>query len=667
MYIALRIPWVQFKHEGRLTRLISFLERNGEGVKEIVFFTEHIHGYLPVSAYRERLPALAKALDAARSLGFRAGINILNTLGQFDESPELLPPMDVPPMVGLDGEAALNTACPRSRLFLEATAERYRLTAELQPDILWIDDDVRQNWHVPVLYGCFCQDCLDAFNARIHTSFSREEIKEALKQDKWPEENTVRQAWLGWNSDIMDTMYAVIERAVHGVSPKTEIGLMHGWQTYSGAGYGRWLNTLRGPDKVPVHFRPGGGFYNEDSTTRMIEKAVTLPPDISDEPVEIATIQCELENFPHSPLDKTPRTTMVENTCYHAAGCTGVLFNIIGDYGPLEEYAPFFEEMRSWMPFWKLATERIGDMPLAGLWEAVSPYGEGKAVSKNSWPVCMHTRDLTWRLVQFGLPMALFAENARGAVLTGANFTTLPLKQVENILKRGAIVDGDALTYLWQAGLGELTGVKVERTWKRGIMERHLDHPWNAGFEDSFRDARPGFFNNKDDSVDYTLAPLDNAVVPLDYLVSQDEREHYGICAATYENRYGGRIVTLGYRPWSFFRKQAKHQQYLHAARWVSHGTLPLWVETFSGVTPFVRQEKPGGEFAALLLNPTIQPRSDIRIGLATEYGRIAIVKPFEDDGEDVQIPEKAEHGWAITISHLGAWEWALVYSKSEV
>lgn len=644
---------------------MAFLAKNREGVKEVVFFAENIHGYLPVSAFKERLPALGNAVEAVRAVGLRTGINILNTIGQFDECPDLLPEMDVPPMVGLEGEIARNCCCAASREFLDATAERYRLTAELRPDVIWIDDDFRLNNHGPVSSGCFCESCLDAFGERFGTRFTREEMKEALRLDKWPGANTVREAWLARNSDLLNQICVTVERAVHKVSPKAELGLMHGWHTYGGAGHGRWLNTLRGPDNIPIHYRPGGGFYNEDWPTKMIEKAVTLPPEVSDQPVEIATIQCEIESFPYCLLDKTPLTTMVENTCYHAVGCNGLLLNAFTDsYGPFEEYSPLLEEMRKWLPFWEQSTEKMGDMPLAGLWEAISPYGEGTSFTKDTWPNDNRGRNITSRLIQFGLPMSVSFENARGTVMAGSGITTVSLDRLESILKRGAIIDGDALAYLWQAGLGELTGVKVDKAWKPGVMEQHADHPWNAGFERSFRDARAGFFHRTDDTMDFTLTPLDGSVVPLSYMVSQDESDTYGISACTYENKYGGRIVTMGYRPWEFFRRQVKHQQYASAARWISRDTLPLWVDTFCNVSPFVRQSEPGGRLAALLLNSTIQPQSDVKIGLAADYGQISVVHPFQDGVVDVQKPVRTERGWQITIPHFDGWEWILVYSS---
>lgn len=664
MRIALRVHWPQIVNEERLAELMAFLARNREGLEEIVFFTENVHGYLPVSDFKERIPTLSTAVDAVRVAGLRTGINILNTIGQFDECPSMLPEMDVPPFAGLDGEVALSCSCPASREFLQATTERYRLAAELEPNVIWIDDDLRLIHHGPVQFGCFCQGCLDDFSERVGHRFTGEQLKEALKEDKWPEKNLVRAAWLQRNSDVVNQACATIESAVHGMSSSTELGLMGSWQTYGGAGLGRWLTALRGPDRVPVHYRPGGGFYSEDWLSKMIEKAVSLPPDVSDQPVEIATVQCEMESFPYCPLDKTPHTTMVENTCHHAAGCNGLLLNVISDaYGPLEEYSQIFEQMRKWLPFWEKSSENIGDMPLAGLWEAVSPYGEATSFTKNAWPAGYRGREITWRLAQFGLPISVSFESARGAVLAGSGVTTLPLDKIEDILKRGAIIDGDALGFLWQAELGELTGVKVDKAWKPGVMEQHADHPWNAGFEGSYRDARAGFFHRTDDTYDYTLTPLDDSVVPLSYMVSQDEETTYGICACTYENKYGGRIVTLGYRPWEFFRRQLKHQQYARAARWVSHDTLPLWVETFCNVTPFVRQMEPGGKFAALLLNATIQPQVDVKIGLAADYDQLSLIRPFEDGVEHVLKPVQAERGWQIAIPKMGAWEWVLVYS----
>ena len=680
MVIGVRISWTLIETPASLDRLIAFVRDNFDGVQEVDFFTEWIHGYLPVNEFRDRMPIFDEAMQRFRNMGFRVGVNLLNTIGQFDECPEILPLMDVPPMVGLDGAVALNSACPATDAFLAATAERYRLVAELTPDVIWIDDDCRMNWHKPVLFGCACDSCLEDFNHRAQTRYTRAELKEALALDAWPRENAARRCWLDRNSDVTDRWLQTIEQSVHRVAPATELGLMHGFVTYQGAGLGRWLKSLRGPGNVPVHYRPGGGFYNESMPTRMVEKALILPPDLSDCPVKVDSVLNELENFPYSPLDKTPRATMIETTCQQAVGCTGVLFNILGgESALLSQYAPMFAEMRHWLPFWDRMCAVWRDMPLTGLWEAINPYGEARAASGNSWPAydagpTVHMdrdvgplfhrdRYVSWRLTQFGLPVCVDHRHATGVILTGTNVTGFDRETLESILSDGAIVDGQALPYLWQAGLGELTGVKVDKTWTgKGVMERLSDHPFNDHYRGSSRDARTSFF---DIPGTCSVTPVADNVQPLAELITYDSMDFQGLCATAFENAHGGRVVTLGYSPWTFFRHASKHRQYLNIAHWISRDKLPLWIETLSGIVPFVRQTEPGGPFAALLLNPSMQPYRDIRISMAAQYEKIFIVNPFANGVENVEIPEKAEYGCAITLSHLGAWEWALLYSSS--
>jgi hypothetical protein len=675
MPIGVRVSWTLIETPAAFDRLVAFAGAHFDGIREVDFFTEWIHGYLPVHAFRSRMPALDKALRHFRDLGFRVGVNLLNTIGQFDESPELLPAMDVPPMVGLDGAVALNSACPATDAFRAATAERYRLVAELNPDVIWIDDDCRMNWHKPVLFGCACDSCVEDFNRRAQTRHTRAELKAALAPDAWPRENPARRAWLDRNADVTDRWLQAIEQSVHRVAPSTELGLMHGFVTYQGAGLGRWLKILRGPGNVPVHYRPGGGFYNEAMPTRMVEKALSLPPDLSDCPVQVDSVLNELENFPYSPIDKPPRTTMIETTCQQAAGCTGVLFNILGgESALLGQYAPMLEELRRWLPFWDRMCAAWRDRPLTGLWEAINPYGEARAASGNSWPAydagpavhmdrdvgpLLHRdRYVSWRLTQFGLPVCVDRRQATGVILSGTNVTGFDRETLESILSDGAIVDGQALPYLWQAGLGELTGVKVDKSWGgMGVMERLVDHPFNDNYGGSTRDARTSFF---DVPGTCSLTPLADNVQSLAELITYTATESLGLCATAFENALGGRVVTLGYSPWTFFRHASKHRQYLNIARWISHNRLPLWVDTLSGIVPFVRQAQPGGPLAVLLLNPSPQPYSHVRIGLAGSHAKATLIRPPAGRSTRLAVKHGPEES-GVVIPGIAGWECPLL------
>jgi len=87
MLIAYRVLFDHFATPERLDRLAAFLERHRPAVDEISLFTEAAHGYHPIEVLERRLPMLERALRRLQALGWRAGVNVLNTVGHLDECP----------------------------------------------------------------------------------------------------------------------------------------------------------------------------------------------------------------------------------------------------------------------------------------------------------------------------------------------------------------------------------------------------------------------------------------------------------------------------------------------------------------------------------------------------------------------------------------------------
>ena len=67
-------------------------------------------------------------------------------------------------MVGHRGERADYCFCWRGAHVREYVRQELSLyAAAVQPDTVWIDDDLRATNHFPVEYGCFCETCLAQF------------------------------------------------------------------------------------------------------------------------------------------------------------------------------------------------------------------------------------------------------------------------------------------------------------------------------------------------------------------------------------------------------------------------------------------------------------------------------------------------------------------------
>ncbi len=103
-------------------------------------------------------------MSRVRRGGYRTGINILATIGH---NPENLPNSlsgDFMPMTDINGKVGSGYSfCPNDERMRDYVEKLYRFTVSADPDYIWIDDDVRMFGRLPILYGCFCRNCLDMF------------------------------------------------------------------------------------------------------------------------------------------------------------------------------------------------------------------------------------------------------------------------------------------------------------------------------------------------------------------------------------------------------------------------------------------------------------------------------------------------------------------------
>ena len=430
MIISYRIGMDNFDTEARLEETCAFLGRHTVGVDEISLFTEGAHGYHPIEFLRGRLPMFERALERFRDMGWRCGINLLNTMGHLDEAPERLWETPFQKMIGHDGTLALASSCPLDPAFLEDVRQRYRMYAELGPDFLWVDDDLRINHHPPVHYGCYCPLCLADIGARLRREFTRETLVEELRRDTWPEPNGVQSAWDQRNHEAIMGVLHACERGAHEVAPGLELGLMTGMAER----VDEWLEVLAGADNAPVRFRPGAGFYIDDVPGGAFEKALRIGLiTANSRPERLSSIQCEIENFPYHKLQKSVQLNMVEAACYQATGCRGIAWNILPDApNPFDDYEARLGAIERWRPFFEVLAEWGGDLPATGLWLATSldyyPGGYFGGFYGSTY------KDPTGRarqtLRELGLPQAFRREPSCVTVLAGGAISALSALEV---------------------------------------------------------------------------------------------------------------------------------------------------------------------------------------------------------------------------------------------
>ncbi|MEJ7678132.1 MAG: hypothetical protein WKG06_09770 [Segetibacter sp.] len=163
-YISFRIGIGQSLPAKRFNELIDYFDNYKGITDEITFFTSGTHPPIPLDVLKQRVTIFKSRMEQARKRGYKAGINVLNTVGHLNENLENSLQGNYTRMTDIDGNICMGAFCSNDEKYQEQyIKEVYEATALAKPDYIWIDDDVRLQGYGPVGYACFCDKCLDIF------------------------------------------------------------------------------------------------------------------------------------------------------------------------------------------------------------------------------------------------------------------------------------------------------------------------------------------------------------------------------------------------------------------------------------------------------------------------------------------------------------------------
>lgn len=238
------------------------------------------------------------------------------------------------PMVDVKGNTADLCVCPLCTEWQNYIGKIYARYAELDPSILWVEDDFRLHNHDPLVWGgCFCDEHMKLYSQRAGKELTREEFLAGVLQPG--QVHPYRKIWLDVARETMLSAAGAISKAVRAVSKDAKVGLMSS-VPYVHAAEGRdWhaiLKTLAG-GCAPVNriHLPG---YQENAPSKylhnfnmvsMMNRAM-IPAETEVYP--------ELENFPFSLFSKSRQFTrfqLLSALPLDLAGITIDLYDLNGN------------------------------------------------------------------------------------------------------------------------------------------------------------------------------------------------------------------------------------------------------------------------------------------------------------------------------------------------
>ena len=634
------------------SQMLDIMTKEGQAGDEFwIFISEpSSFGYEPLEEIARKCEAYKAPAAAARARGIRVGINPWPTFGAGESYQHVpgLPELPFQPMVGMDGSASRRVACPVSPEFLAYSRERYKLFARAGCDFVWVDDDCRFTHLGGVPYPCFCPRCVAGFEGGAYKD--RESLVSALNN---PKNANLRRKWSAYGAQRLAEYCRSVREAVDEVDPAIEtpfmsVGFSH--TTFSGNYIEACMKALRAKAA-----RPGHGFYWDEAPLGMFDKVYEMSRQVAVMPDSVrGDIQYEEESCPGTYLNKTASTRMLEMALSIWGGCNGVAMNHLSHTGGKTPFAYLQYEcglLRKNRPFFDRYLTFAENLPQAGLWAAYSQWAaSAMKVGEKGW---FHEDNPDYdasRFVHewpvFGIPVAADPKGAWGAILQGRLPDVFTDDELKEMLKKPLILDGLALSCLWERGFGPLTGVRIVSA-NPGGSEKLAPSPYAGDFAGASRGAIYGQA--------YDLESVADGVEPLAYTARP-----YGVpdrlCAARYKN-----VVVLGYNPYQFTGTPGRLEMMRNL---LADMGAPVSLEPADPYDPprvaaFVRADQ--NRAAVLLINAQTGPARPFEV----RFTGAALKALSHAPGEDAPrpLPVRSENGaLRARVEGMSPWEMRVIY-----
>lgn len=212
--------------EQRIKSIVDFCTRYG--FKNVMLFInaeEYNVGHMTVKEAEPWVAAMKRAKKCFTENGLTVSLNPWIELGHLDRKRPLKPDQHFTTMVDFNGRVNGLCVCPFCSEWRAYFKDFYTyLLRELEPDTVWVEDDFRLHNHAPLEYGgCFCEEHMKRYNAKLGASYTREQFTDLLFRKK--ADMRVRRAWLDVNREGMVELAEFIGETVKAVG-NAKVGLM---------------------------------------------------------------------------------------------------------------------------------------------------------------------------------------------------------------------------------------------------------------------------------------------------------------------------------------------------------------------------------------------------------------------------------------------------------
>lgn len=613
---------------------------------EVMFFLPHSEERSPGLGTVEEITAsaarVAPLFPRLRAMGVAPSVNVWWTVA-FSDFPgarrDRADLFNFRWAVNVDGRQSRAVACPQDDAWRGHVRFMYRTFAEMQPERIWIDDDVRMTMRADMHCPCFCDVCMAEMAKRTGREFGRQELLKAIMADP---PNPVRNAWLDYQQDLMLGVVRDLEQAVHEVSPDTHVSLMHSnFEMHAPEGR-RWLELVEALGQPTPYFRPGIGPYTEVAGMGILEATHNTRQATAFLPAHIPVVP-EIENYPHSRFGKSAATVRADLVIGQLLGLPEMTFSIYRMSERLDLEAQRDNAWSTLLRETKPYLQQIADLEIGcdqfrgvslPLHEEVARhvYGAGEQIR----PIFLYRlRPWDTALPMFGVA----TQYGPGGVtaLAGEQVLCMSDDELRQALQGGLLLDAKAAEALLLAGKGELIGITGRLPDAPGVTEVITDGEF-GGLPDDI-------INLRCEGTPWQFAWKEGARVIS--RIRDYSGKDVGHGTVLYQNPQGGRVavapfdsqqnlISLGLPVTPIasatFLNWPRQDQLLKVLRWLGRSPLPLFVPGTTGVLPLLIDQ--GNRLIVGVTNMSFDAIEGLQLQLAMPAAPVTRMRSLRPDAQ---------------------------------
>ncbi len=349
--------------EERMENLIDFCKK--AKMDEVMFFIapkELGIGHVTKEEAKPYVETIKKARDILKVRGIKTTLNPWITVGHYDVGVGLKEGQNFRLMVGHDGGHGESCPCFLCENWLAYYADIMSYYAEeIKPDVLWIEDDVRLGNHTNIEKGCFCDEHMKRFNAKLGASYDRDTFVSLIGKDE-----KVRKAYL----DVQrETVEEVVEYIVNNTKGQKKWGLMTADAAlHDGRRLGKMFEKMSVYGEKPLN-RCCLYSYRHKAEQQYAWGYNKLAMEVKFYTGDTADNYMEIENVPHTYYTKSVnyfRYQMLTAATMMFTGATFSMFEFNGNGATnYERYAKMLAEIKPYLA--KIAELGLKDEDAVGV------------------------------------------------------------------------------------------------------------------------------------------------------------------------------------------------------------------------------------------------------------------------------------------------------------